>query len=139
MTDHNAIYRAVVETALDMLPTVTQGDARIMADEVLRRLAAEARKPTARDRLDAAIATVDALGIQSCNIKTVDMVDRIDHLVTIGVHSVSALAILANQLDMPLPWRRQEGGYEWSESVLRPDRGTWITIQAHRPGRYSAA
>lgn len=94
---------------------------------------------TAHAKLDAVLRAFEDLGVRSIDIHSVDMVDRVDRIVVIGVTSYVELAALAAALDMPKPEHRVEGGYAWAESAHCPERGTSITIQAHRPSRHSAA
>ena len=94
---------------------------------------------TTRAQLDAFIAAFNALDVQSADVKKVDMADRTDHIVIIGVSSYAALAELAIALDLPRPENHVEGGYAWWQSQYWPERGTSITIQAHRVGRNTAA
>lgn len=139
MTDLNAIYRAVVSAASAALP---EPAARQLADDALARLTAEqsARPaPTARDRLDAFTRAFTALDVSSADIHRVDMADRIDHVIILGVTSYPRLAELAIALDLQRPNEHVEGGYSWWQAQHWPERGTSITIQAHRPRKHEAA
>lgn len=94
---------------------------------------------TTRSQLDAFIAAFDALGVTSADIKYIDMVNRIDHIITISVPTDDDLARLAAALDLSTPEHHIEGGYAWAEAYRRPEHGTSITVQVHRLNRNSAA
>lgn len=139
MTDRNAIWRAVVDAVVAALPESAQL-ARTLADDVMARLSVESiERDTARAKLDAFIAAFDALGVRSADVHGVDMVDRTDHVVVIGVSSRAELAALAAELDLSELEDHNEGGYAWVEAYRRPERGMSITIQMHLPSRRTAA
>ncbi len=168
MTDRNSIWRAIAEAVSAALPESPDRQALAwnIAEDALDRLESapvrrwvglldepcwvcsrmygehvDGRCPEepARARLDALLQAFDALGVRSADVKKLNMGDRVDHIVTIGVTSYVECASLAAELDMPRPQNHIESGYAWVESAHRPERGTAITIQAHRVGKNSAA
>lgn len=145
MTDRASLWRHAVEAAAQVLhaqlPAVHVVDRQQMAlaigTAVLDRLGTPV---TARDKLDAHVATFDALAVRSATVRAVDMVERIDHNVTIGVHSHAEVVALAAELDLPRPTHRIANGYRYVETAVHPETGTSIVIQgAVRSTRDTAA
>lgn len=139
MTSLNAIWRAVVTAASATLP---EPEARQLANDAIARLTAETSSrpaPTVRDCLDEFTRAFTALDVNSADIHCVDMSDRIDHVIILGVTSYPRLAELAIALDLQRPNEHVEGGYSWWQAQHWPDRGISITIQAHKPRKHEAA
>lgn len=149
MTDRRTLWDAAVSAAAQVLhaelPAVhiidRQQIALTIARVMLEKLDAAAKPSvvTAQANLDAFIAAFDALGVRSADIHEVDMVDRIDHTVVLGVSSRVELAALAAELDLSALHDHNEGGYAWTEAFRRPERGTSITVQMHLPKKNRAA
>lgn len=136
MTDFNAIYRAILAAVTSAPPS---SDPREIANTAIALLSKEltARQvpSTPRTQLDEFIRTFTVLDVNSVDIKRIDMGDRVDHGISIGVTSYDRLVELAIGLDLSQPSSHVDGGYSWWQSERWPERGVSITAQAHRPRR----
>lgn len=134
MTDRRTLWHAAVSAAVEVLhaelPDVHVVDRQQIALTIARVMLEKLDEPmSVRANLDAFIAAFSALGVASARISELNMVDRVDHVVTIGVHSHAEVTALAAELDLPRPVHRLANGYRYVETSSHPERGTSIAIQ----------